>query len=333
MSKVDKIQFWNYCSVAKILDVQCEQGAISSTFSATTVKSQRTTDRKTSRSGLQKAGRWRPQRPRSPSKLESRQRLEKRLQENLLLIRLLIFSGVVSLSALGISFVIGARLKLMTHHVKELHPIFTQPVVNVFRLPLMEVFWWSPSDLHQRAGYLFETPNSVGTIALGAAEGTRTHQGNRTPLWKRHIDPGNGAVNKGTFSWQLGAATPEEADRKGLQRIQREAIPHIIDAAVREQVGLDLETLIQGADLWNQSPDAGKDFVKNLRDCLNQHSFQEEDVIFCARVASFYNPETGELEASGFDWDPEWLEEDQRRRMAAIKKVLEGNQDKLIAKR
>lgn len=304
-----------------------------STFFVTTVKNYRKSHREGSSYNSSKAGRWKPANPLSGSRARLQQRVQQRLQENLFLIRVLIFSGVVSLTALGISFVVGARIRVMTNHVHKQTPVFKEPVINVFRLPLMGIFWWSPSELHQKAGDLFENPNSVGTIALGAAEGTRTHQGRRTSLWDKHIDPGNGAINKGTFSWQLGAATPEEADRKGLQRIRQEAIPHLIDAAIQERVGFDLETLIQGADLWNQSPDAGKDFVSNLKQCLNQRFTHEDEVLLCARVASFYNPETGELEASGFDWDPEWLEDDQRRRIAAIKRVLAHNQDKFIANR
>lgn len=187
------------------------------------------------------------------------------------------------------------------------------------------------ADLQAQGSQLFATPNSIGTIALGAAEGTRTPEGRKTLIWHHHTDPGNGAINKGTFSWQLGAATPEEADLKGLARIRLEAIPALIQAAEREQLRFDVETLVQGADLWNQAPGAGINFVRNLKRCLEATATMDAAVL-CARVESFYDPVTGELDASGFNDDRAWLEDDQRRRMEAIKTVLQLNQLSLMTK-
>lgn len=211
-----------------------------------------------------------------------------------------------------------------------------QPIFHTISIDRFHRFYASGNglswaDLHTQGTQLFATPDSIGTIALGVAEGTRTPEGRKTLIWHHHLDPGNGAINKGTFSWQLGAATPEEADLKGLVRIRLEAIPSLIQAAEREQLRFDLETLVQGVDLWNQAPGAGINFVSNLKRCLEKTSMMDEAVL-CARVESFYDPVTGELDASGFNDDRAWLEADQRRRMEAIKTVLQLNHLSLMTK-
>jgi hypothetical protein len=244
---------------------------------------------------------------------------------------LLVTGAIVMSLALGVSFAIGMQIRTQINYGFRQKPLFASAPINVFHLPPMEIFWISPEELQRRAAQLFATSDSVGTVALGAAEGTRTRHGHKTPLWKQHIDPGNGAINKGTFSWQLGAKSAEEADHKGLSRIQTEAIPQLIQAAVQERVGFDMETLVQGADLWNQSPDAGASFVQNLKQCLRQNHASNTELLLCARSQSFYNPTTGELEASGFDGDPDWLEADQARRIAAIQEVLQTHQEQLLA--
>lgn len=237
---------------------------------------------------------------------------------------------VLAFIGLTTAFLLGTQLRVWISPKKQYPFRFEEAFSNVYRIPIAKKLGWSPAKLQLKAAELFATPDSVGTIALGAAEGTRTHYGHRTSIWHRHTDPGNGATNRGTFSWQLGGArTPEAADRLGLRRIQTEAIPALIQDAIRAGVELDMETLIQGADLWNQSPDAGADFVHNLRSCSFQNLPSEDELLLCARIASFYDPTTGELEAAGFGWDSDWLAADQQRRIAAIKQVLEVNQHKL----
>jgi hypothetical protein len=237
---------------------------------------------------------------------------------------------MLSLATLGLSFLVAAQVKARVHFVPPQTLVFAGSPVSVLHLPPLAMFWSSPEELQEQAGRLFASSDSLGTIALGAAEGTRTHDGQKTVLWYHHTDPGNGALNKGTFAWQLGAANAEEADAKGLARIQQEAIPSLLQAAQQQQVGMDIETLIQGADLWNQSPDAGAGFVQNFKQCLAQNLPNGEDTLLCARLASFYHPETGELEAGGFGGDLERLEEDQKRRIQVIQRVLQANQDNLL---
>lgn len=179
----------------------------------------------------------------------------------------------------------------------------------------------SPVDLRAQAEQLFATPDSLGAIAIGVAEGTRTPDGGRTSIWQQHTDPGNFAENRGTFSWQLEATSVADAEQQGLDRVRREAIPRLLQEAEKIGVPLNLKLLVQGADLWNQSPQAGAAFVKNLQRC-QQWAAQASAVVLCARVESYVSPSTGEVEAAGFANDPVALRDDQQRRMQAIELTL-----------
>ncbi|WP_199247244.1 hypothetical protein [[Phormidium] sp. ETS-05] len=111
---------------------------------------------------------------------------------------------------------------------------------------------------------LFSTPDAPGPIAIGAAEGTRTHSGGTTDLYWGHADPANGVNNLGTFSYQHGASTPRDADWLQLQRLKGQ-LKYIIAKAQEQKVQLSTLELVAAADLTNQSPAAGKDFVANLK--------------------------------------------------------------------
>lgn len=178
-----------------------------------------------------------------------------------------------------------------------------------------------PADLRTQIQTLFASPDSLGSIAVGVAEGTRTPEGGRTEIWAHHSDPGNEAINQGTFAWQLGAASPEEADQKAIARILNEAVPHLLQKADQSGMVLDLDQLMQGIDLWNQAPRAGADFVENLKRC-QQLGQSQKATLLCARVQSFRNATTGDLEASGFENDLALLEQDQSRRITKIQQVL-----------
>jgi hypothetical protein len=109
-------------------------------------------------------------------------------------------------------------------------------------------------DLKTEAQELFAHPDSIGAIALGVAEGTRTIEGGRTSSWNSHIDAGNGAINQGTFAWQMEVSSPEEADQAAIRHIQKEVIPHILQNAEQEGITVEPEVLVQAVDLWNQAP-------------------------------------------------------------------------------
>ncbi|OJJ16240.1 hypothetical protein BI308_23695 [Roseofilum reptotaenium AO1-A] len=168
--------------------------------------------------------------------------------------------------------------------------------------------------------HLFATPNSVGAIAIGVAEGTRTPNGGYTDLYFGHTDPGNSKHNLGTFAYQHGADSPEEADFKQLRRLK----PSILQLQEEAQsIGIHLGTfeLLAGVDLINQSPLAGKDYIQHLKTCYQL----EEDLkkaILCARVRSFVNPTTGELEADGLGSYRSTVRKDQKRRLDGIERVL-----------
>lgn len=182
----------------------------------------------------------------------------------------------------------------------------------------------SSADLMAQAEELFATPDSLGAIAIGVAEGTRTPAGGRTSLWQQHTDPGNFAENRGTFSWQLEATSVADAEQRGLDRVRQAAIPHLLQDAEKIGIPLNIELLVQGADLWNQSPQAGADFIENLKRC-QQRETQTSAAVLCARMESYVNPSTGEVEAAGFANDPDLLRDDQQRRMQAIQATLQQN--------
>ncbi len=100
--------------------------------------------------------------------------------------------------------------------------------------------------------------------AIGRAEGTRDANGNPTAAYQGHKDPGNGKRNQGSFSYQHGAATPEEADRRWLQ-VLREAEQRYQDQA-RAKYGhpLSRAALVSILDAHTQSPDAATRLLKHL---------------------------------------------------------------------
>lgn len=153
--------------------------------------------------------------------------------------------------------------------------------------------------------------NAPVAIAVGNAEGTRTPDGGKTAAFSSHADPGNGVTNLGTFSYQHGASSPEEADQKQLTRLkgQLEAIaPDLI------KQGADVRTWLNAADLLNQSPAAGQNFPRYLKECNGD--------VLCARTKSY------EGDAPGITRNGITIEQDQRRRMDAIAKAIAANPDK-----
>ncbi|HZG38747.1 MAG TPA: hypothetical protein VEZ50_08700, partial [Nodosilinea sp.] len=101
---------------------------------------------------------------------------------------------------------------------------------------------------------LFEgNSDSLVAWAVGSAEGTRTPNGAINPAYFGHTDPGNRVWNIGTFSYQHGAKTPEEADQKQLARLQNQG-DVLRQRALKHGLNLTLEETLNGLDLANQSP-------------------------------------------------------------------------------
>jgi hypothetical protein len=166
--------------------------------------------------------------------------------------------------------------------------------------------------------------DSLVAKAVGSAEGTRTPDGDRNPAYYGHVDPGNKAWNLGSFSYQHGAASPEEADRKQLQRLQDQAA--VLQAtAIADGVNLTLEETLNGIDLANQAPKAALDRQGYIDWLAKAHAIGKtgEDAILWARAQSYFDPATQRWNAPGLGNTEASITHDQARRMAAISQTLE----------
>lgn len=175
---------------------------------------------------------------------------------------------------------------------------------------------------------LFTDLDSPGSKAIAHAEGNRTATGERTANFQGHTDPGNGAHNIGDFSCQnCQSSDPAQASQEVLGRMQN-AEQSIKQQAQLEGIVLDVHALANGVDLKAvQAPAAGQDYISNLKRCQNEGK-SGSDAVLCARVGSFTNPATGQLEAGGFGNSVAALEHDQRRRMDAISDVIDIDEAK-----
>jgi murein DD-endopeptidase MepM/ murein hydrolase activator NlpD len=178
------------------------------------------------------------------------------------------------------------------------------------------VFWSITGRSPKDVSTLFAGgSNSPVAVAVGNAEGTRTPDGLFTPAFSGHVDPGNGVWNLGTFSYQHGASSPEDADRKQLTRLEKQA-----RAAGLLQSGLTTAEKLNGIDLLNQAPLAGMDYPQRLKQCKAE-GHRGDSAILCARQRSYYNPD-GKLDAPGLGNDPERVRQDQQRRVKAVGKAV-----------
>lgn len=164
--------------------------------------------------------------------------------------------------------------------------------------------------------------NSLVSKAVGSAEGTRTPTGGYTSAYYGHVDPGNGVWNLGSFSYQHGAASPEEADNKQLKRLQRQMI-ELRRQAKKNSFSLSLLEELNGIDLANQAPLAALD--RGYIDWLSvakQQSMDSQSQIVWARTKAFLDPDTGYWDAPGLGnhWDA--IYRDQQRRYDAIARAL-----------
>ena len=159
--------------------------------------------------------------------------------------------------------------------------------------------------------------------SVGSAEGTLTPEGDRTSAFSGHVDPGNGVWNLGTFSYQHGADSPEEADAKQLARLRRQA-NELIQKARDKGVELDFSEAINGIDLANQAPLAALDkggYVDRLVEAKVK-GLKDWEAIHWARVWSFIDPDTGTWNAPGLGNNQASIEADQLRRMKAIEAAI-----------
>jgi len=173
--------------------------------------------------------------------------------------------------------------------------------------------------------------DSIIAIAVGCAEGTRTADGGFTNAYFGHTDPGNGAQNQGSFSYQHPANSPAMADKMQLQKIKYDLLPKFEAAVTKGQI-LPLEQtrlFAIACDVFTQSELAclgkggflgqmqGNFLVATATDgCLDVQR------VIDWRVNAYYDPATGELDAPGFGNNLGRLIADQERRTKAVLRAI-----------
>ncbi|NEQ45219.1 MAG: hypothetical protein F6K00_17325 [Leptolyngbya sp. SIOISBB] len=165
--------------------------------------------------------------------------------------------------------------------------------------------------------------DSLVARAVGSAEGTRTPEGHRNPAYYGHTDPGNGVWNLGTFSYQHGAASPEEADDKQLRRLQTQT-EKLRQIALHQGLQLSQEELLNGIDLANQAPLAALDrggYIDWLKESRTL-GMQGAEAIVWARTRSFIDPDTQRWNAPGLGNNVYSISHDQERRAKAIARAI-----------
>ena len=178
-----------------------------------------------------------------------------------------------------------------------------------------------PTQAAQQVGAtdLFDgEADSLVARAVGSAEGTRTPEGGYTAAYYGHVDPGNGVWNLGSFSYQHGANSPEEADRKQLKRLKTQA-EDLKRQAEHKGLQLSLQEELNGIDLANQAPLAALD--RGYIDWLHQArqlNMPEDEGVLWARTRSFLDPDTGTWNAPGLGNHVYSISHDQARRQTAI---------------
>ena len=176
--------------------------------------------------------------------------------------------------------------------------------------------------------WIFEGgPDSLVARIVGSAEGTRTPTGERTRHYNGHRDPGNGVWNLGTFSYQHGASSPEEADAKQLARLARQE--NTLDRKA-QRLGLQLSLVerLNALDLANQSPAAALNpggYIDRLYQA-QQAGKTGNDAILWARTYSYMNPKTQRWNAPGLGNTYPSIRRDQNRRLQAIASALDAFQ-------
>ena len=153
--------------------------------------------------------------------------------------------------------------------------------------------------------------------SIGAAEGTRDTNCKPNQNYAGHIDPGNGKANLGSFSYQHGASSPEEADKKQLARLRRAEQSIQAQAEAKFDRPLSKDALAAALDLWNQAPQAGDDFVGHLPSAT-----PTTEQIVEARSRSYIDPTTGKLDAPGLG-DEAAVRKDQVRRTEEVEQSIQ----------
>ncbi|MER3433994.1 MAG: hypothetical protein C4288_11310 [Leptolyngbya sp. ERB_1_1] len=169
--------------------------------------------------------------------------------------------------------------------------------------------------------------DSLVAKAVGSAEGTRTPDGGKTWAYVGHVDPGNGRWNMGSFSYQHGATSPDDADRRQLNRL-RGQYEVIRQSALSAGLRLGLEEQLNAIDLANQAPLAALErggYVDRLRQAYDQ-GLQGSEAVLQARTYSYLNPRTNQWDAPGLGNNFYSIRRDQARRQNAIYEAIQNHQ-------
>ena len=165
--------------------------------------------------------------------------------------------------------------------------------------------------------------DSLVARVIGSAEGTRTASGERTQAYYGHTDPGNGVWNMGTFSYQHGARSPQQADKKQLRRLQKQG-NKIAKQAEQAEITMTLGEMLNGLDLANQAPRAALErggYVDRLAEAREQ-GMQNSEAIVWARTYSYLNPDTQRWNAPGLGNTLPSIQRDQHRRHDAVARAF-----------
>ncbi|MGA1256753.1 MAG: hypothetical protein ACO3YX_07020 [Candidatus Nanopelagicaceae bacterium] len=214
---------------------------------------------------------------------------------------------------------------------------FTVPPSDLSQALLLPEAWW-------RMGH-----DSPIAIAIGMAEGTRTLNGGKTSAYYWHEDPGNGANNFGTFSYQhLPQAKTDEVDRQASATAKREVakeqgLPELSDRLQLQRLekfyrqlqqqakarGIELTHLevLNGLDLANQSEAAALSawgYIDRLVQMRSLLPGQVEEQILEARTWSYWSPDRNTWDAPGLGNRYENIRQDQNRRFKAVKAALQA---------
>jgi hypothetical protein len=167
--------------------------------------------------------------------------------------------------------------------------------------------------------------DSIVAIAVGCAEGTRTADGGKTAAWYGHTDPGNGAKNQGSFSYQHEAKSPEDADILQIQKLTDVLLPQFlvnVDAVNLPEKGM-LQLFLIACDVYTQSELActGRGgFLWHFRSIPLKT--RVDLTVIDWRVESYFDLDTLKLDAPGFGNNLERLKADQARRTEAVMNVF-----------
>lgn len=225
---------------------------------------------------------------------------------------------------------LSPKLSEQTHEAPVTPLTFALPVVSRSRSLSPQAP--SRSEMPSPTALFAGGSDSLVARAVGSAEGTRTPEGDRTKAYYGHTDPGNGVWNLGSFSYQHGAESPEQADVKQLQRLQAQ-LATLQQKANALGIQLSLEETLNGVDLANQSPRAALDrggYVERLKQARDM-GFSGEDAILWARVRSYLDPDTQQWSAPGLGNTLESITHDQDRRMRQVNRAIAAYPTQVIA--